>query len=310
MLEKHILGHQNRQNRIIVPTVDTGMMKPKNHFLKWFLVVCMVLLLVIFGVLQFLKNKNLIIHSVRIENVHTVDIEKVQKTVDEYLYSFNTFGIPRGNTVLFNKQKLANHLLDQYASFKHVRITFSDPYEILVTVDEYIPTYLWCNDYAQCLFADSTGYVYQYAGEITKGSFPVFYGGMREAEFEIRNNIFSDKKYQDLFDVLDQVTSDYNSHIQSITGINNESVIVHMDRLYGRSLNYNVTMRMNNMIAPEYFASMLDILKRDTGFQNTLQSGNILSYIDLRYPDKIFYKFASSPQMNVSNSDQDKQVKP
>lgn len=310
MLEKHILGHQNRQNRIIASTVITETVKPKNHFLKWFLVVCMVVLLIVFGIVQFLKSKTLIIHSVQIGGVYSVNTETVKKTIDEYMYSIGTLNILRGNIVLFNKQRLAHHLLDQYASFKNVRVTFSRPYEILVTVDEYTPTYLWCNEYKQCLLSNSEGYLYQYTSEITPGSFPVFYGTLQKNDFELRNNIFSEKKYQDLFSMLDKVTHEHDSHIESITGINYESIIIHMDRLYGHIPSRNVDIRIDSAITYEYLTTMMNILGRDVDFQKSLNNGSVLNYIDLRYPEKIFYKFASSPQINITNTDPNIQVKP
>lgn len=270
----------------------------------------MVTLLCVFGVLQFLKSKSLLVQSIQIQGVNTVDPDTVKSTINQYIYSMNRLGILKGNTVLFNKQRLTNYLLDQYASFKYVRVSFSQPYEILVTVDEYAPAYVWCNEYKQCLLSDNEGYLYRYTSEITRGSFPVFYGALQKTGFELRNNIFSEKKYQDLFIMLDQVMGEHDSHIESITGINYESIIIHMDRLYGHVPSRNIDIRIDTAITYEYLTTMMDILERDIDFQKSLNSGSVLNYIDLRYPEKIFYKFASSPQINIASTDPSIQVKP
>jgi hypothetical protein len=306
MLEKRILGHQNRLVGVNTPVSPSYMSAPEKqkHIIKWFLVVSMVALLGVFGVLQFLKNKKFIIQHVSIQGVRTVDMHTVTDIVDQYFYRPGLLGIPSGNTMLFNKQKLANVLLDNFASFKNVQVAFTQPYEITITVDEYTPTYLWCNQYQQCLFANADGYMYKYSNMFTEGSFPIFYGSLQKPDFELRNTIFSSVEQYTFFKTVDDIIKKHNSNIVATSGINNASIVFHVDRLYGNVLTTYADIRIDNTISGEYFNNMMEILSRDIAFQNALSGGNVLDYIDLRYPEKIFYKFKTRPQIGVTTDTQ------
>lgn len=305
MLEKRILGHQ--QNKVtqishIQPSENITVLKKRenNARFKKIILGSMVLVFIVFFGIQFLKAPNLLIKKINIAGVRTVDPVYVQDFARQYIQKTNIIGVPIGNTLIFNEKKLAASVMDQFASFKSVRVFFSNPYEITISVDEFTPEYLWCDQL--CLMVNHQGYLYQYATDFTPGSFVVFRGGLAHTDYELRNNIFVSDVEKSFFEMLQQVLDENQSRIVSVDNINTDSVFITVDILNSNILENKAQIRVDKKLSKDYFNTILTILNNDKVFKNNLLNHESLDYIDLRYPEKIFYKFSNRPQISVPNA--------
>lgn len=302
MLEKHILGHQNNKQTSFAHNyleVSHNQNK-KNSRLKQVLVVLMVGMLGLFGVFQFFKSPALTVRKTVVSGIRSVSLDLVMSDISTYLQASTKLGFLKGNVFLFNKKAFSNYLLDHYPSFKHVRTEFTSPYQVTVYVQEYSPQYLWCGQ--SCVFADNSGYLYQYANSFTPGSFIIFNGALREDNFEIRNNIFHGEHEKILLDSFLGKLKERGIHVQAVNNINTHDITFLTDTWNNIVLAKNTEIRITSKQDVEYLTSMLDILSHDSEFYNSIIQKNNLSYIDLRYPDKIFYKFNAAPQQTVTAS--------
>jgi hypothetical protein len=301
MLEKHILGHQNRQP--IIPqkfSPEVSGQSGYNGKLKVVTVCIMGLLLFCFICIQILKTPLLKVKDIRIHQIYTISDEKVTQDVKNYLNTPIFFGMTRNNVLFIKPKKIAAYIRDQYPSFKNTRIIFEEPMILDIYVDEYIPEYLWCD--IQCVFADTLGYMYQYTETVSPKSFIVFRGPIQKTGYEIRNNVFLDDQRRDYFNTLKKIFDKQSIYIEQVTGINTHTITVKAYRIGDVFIPHGANIRLDSTQETGYIENMLRLVLENPIFKNTFIGGATLDYIDLRYPDKIFYKFNTAPQQTVTLS--------
>ena len=295
MLEKHILGHQNRP---ITKTekVPLGFSEnsQNNNTIKIFIVITTLILLCFFIVIQIIKLPIFVVKNIRIHQVRTYSTEIITQDINKYLKSQKKFGIFQGNALFLKTQKVSDYLYDQYPSFKNVRTVFGDPMVLDIYVDEYVPKYVWCD--TLCIFSDENGYLYRYTDNLSLRSFITFTGPLEKENYEIRNNIFKDSEKLKYFKSLKNILDTQFIEIDRIENINAEIVTVNIYRIKDVFIQRGASIKIDSTQKIENTEQLLSLVLDNPVFNNTLASGAVLDYIDLRYPGKIFYKFYNTPQ--------------
>lgn len=296
MLEKHILEHQNKQKTIThlgnTVRVETNLKKRIFQIV----ILSMLGVFVLFGIRQLFNTRFFQIHQADVQPVYSVSTEQVQKSIINYLANNNAIGLLRGNSITFSPSRLSAALLDWYPSFKNVRTEFTQSKFITIWIDEYVPKYIWC--YVDCVFADETGYLYQFTQKPEPQGFIVFRGPLKSEKPEIRNNIFYSEEVKKFFLELRDLLEMYHIEIKGIQNINTDSVIIEIQRI-NSIITKSGVIKISKQSGIHYIEQTLPIVLQNNDFRLSLESGFQLDYIDLRYPEKIFYKFNNSPQQAV-----------
>ncbi len=111
------------------------------------------------GVLSY--NERLVINSVRVLGVSTVDSRQVETTFETGLNDGGYHLFSRSNIFLYPRAQLAKKLLTDLPRIKSVNISRESllAQAVTVTVEEREARYVWCN-IEKCFFMDGDGYIF------------------------------------------------------------------------------------------------------------------------------------------------------
>jgi len=258
----------------------------RSRRIKLFFVFLLFILLVLGGIVGFLRKKDFQISEVTISGTKSLDSNIILKTAQEYLNGHYTIIIPKTNTLLLSKSDLIHYILEQIPSIEKASITFKKKNSIEISVDEKKPSYVWCN--TSCYFVDGTGMIYEPSPQFTQGVFITFTGGTVD-ETPIKDHFIPEKQFSDVLKTL-AALAQLDVHVLDINFGDNTTI--HIDSIKGTNLGLETKLILTKDENNQDIFDALSLLMNDKTFTGVLATkGNLLQYIDIRFPDKIYYKF-------------------
>ncbi len=264
---------------------------------KLFFVCLLLVLLILGGIVGFLRKKEFQISKITIIGTQSLDADSILKTAQDYLNGHYAIIIPKTNTLLLSKPELVRYILEQIPSIEKSTVTFKEKNSIEISVTEKKPSYVWCG--TSCYFLDDTGMIYEPSPQFTQGVFITFTGGTVD-ENPIKSHIISEKEFSGTLKILaalDQLAI-------HVVGVNfeNDTTVVHIDSMRGTVLGPKTQLVLTKDEASQNVFNTLSLLMNDKVFTGILATkGNLLQYIDIRFPDKIYYKF-DTPAAQVTTA--------
>lgn len=253
---------------------------------KLFFVFLLFILLVLGGVVGFLRKKEFQISEITVTGTKSLDSNIVIKTAQEYLNGHYAIIIPKTNTLLLSKSDLISHIFEQIPSIEKASVAFKAKNSIEIFVTEKKPSYVWCN--TSCYFVDDSGMIYEESPRFTNGIFVTFLGGQVEGD-PIKKYFVSQEQFatlQKILSAIDQISI----HVVGITI--GENIEIHVDSIRGNILGSTTTIIVTPTESAQTVTDALTLLMNDKSFMgNVAAKGKLLQYIDIRFPDKIYYKF-------------------
>ena len=228
------------------------------------------------------------IHTVTVFGNTTVSEEDIRSFLDERLGGGYLNIVSRANVFLFQPKVVEAGLKSSFAKIQNVEVSRDSFNSIVVTIEERKPFYLWCDEQVadknenQCYFLDIDGYAFAPAPYFSGSVYFEFYKPfsedknpvgtyfLPEAEFKrliaFRNSLREVDIEVRKFKILD--TLDYAFILKEGTDI-----------FFNPKQDFDALF--NNLAAT--FDTEQFIQKRKRGFS--------LEYIDLRFDNKVYYRF-------------------
>ncbi len=262
-----------------------------------------VFFIILITALSFLsKNRNLTIHTITVEGNHVVETQSIIDTVNarmagNYLHLFS-----RSNAALYPNRKIRNELLADFKRLSSVDISLVNLKTIVIKVTERSPAYLWCgldvpstdeqSFKNKCYFLDESGYMFDEAPYFSGNIYFKFYGwpqGSPPDDFSgntflpandfakliyFKNSLVNLKLIPDMF--LVNSDGDYEIYLEDGAGASN----AHPKIIFNKGNDFQKII--NNL------SSALNSAPLVTDFKNKFSS---LLYLDLRYDNKVYFKF-------------------
>lgn len=258
----------------------------RSRRIKLFFVFLLLVLLVVAGIIAFLRKKEFQISHVSVVGTKSLDSQQILDITNKYLSGHYAVIIPKTNTLLLSKGELSQYILDELPSLSRVTISFVEKNSIQVTVNEKKPSYVWCD--TKCYFVDDTGMIYEESPQFTKGIFTTFSGGTIEGD-PIKKYFISDAQFmkmQEILAVLDQLSF-------GVLGVKfGEDIIIYINSINGTTLGTQTSILVTPTEPVSDIKGALSLILNDKTFSgNVLSKGSLLQYIDIRFPEKIYYKF-------------------
>jgi hypothetical protein len=258
-----------------------------------------IFLLVFLAVIAFLaymsRIRRLNIGNVEITGNSLVETLAIENTIKEETSGKYLWLFPKTNIFFYPKNKIKKDLGSQFRRLKDITLTIKNRTTLLVSVNERTGKYIWCGDaptfgasepVEQCYFLDEDGYIFDRAPYFSGEVYFKFYGKAEPGDYFLQNN------FKDLILFRGR-----------LAGMGLKPVMLYADG-NGSNINVKIFLSKGKLLptGPEI------IFKSDSNLDNiaenlktALETEPLLSefknkyssleYIDLRYENKVYYRF-------------------
>lgn len=259
---------------------------------KLFFVFLVLVLVLIGSGVGFLRKKNLQINQVTVTGARSLDPEQVRQSVQSYLNEYYAWVIPKSNALLLSKQQLHAYLLEQVPTLDHVAVIFKDTQHIELVISEKKPSYVWCQE-SLCYFLDAKGIIYERSPDFTEGIYVTFLGmetGFDRLENPINQSFISPEYFSRIISLLGELQT---LGIQPLTVTLADTLTITTSHISGIPVASTTQLIIDPITDNDAIRTTLSLLlTSDPAFKESLVTkGSFLRYIDIRFPDKIYYKF-------------------
>ncbi|MEK7194271.1 MAG: hypothetical protein AAB660_01095 [Patescibacteria group bacterium] len=228
------------------------------------------------GPVFLIRSKNLLISSVSIVGNEVTETSDIQKLVIDKLDGYYLKLFPKSSVALYPKNEIEKSLLESIPRLASANVSLSGTKSIKVEVAERAPFALYCSD--SCFFMDDTGYIYSEAPTFSSGVYTI-YSSKPKLDIPLRTQFFSQN---DLISI-----STFLKNIESL-GFKTKAVTKKDDE-YSATLSAGAELRWRiNQNLEKLFADLNSFMNESKLKISDLER---LLYLDLRFDNKIFYKF-------------------
>jgi len=226
------------------------------------------------------------ITTVSVRGTDVLSKEILEENVREALVG-NYIGLfARTNTLLYPKNEIKASLYEAFPRIKDMDVAREGKNALLISILEYEPYGLWCGvsplgDEETCYFIDRNGYIFAQSPEYSGSIFFKYYGALPLKTSPVRQSFLAPEIFTSI-ETFVRGLSEFGFEASAVFVDENDDYIFLLHDGSEVRLSYvtNVLSMLRNISA------LLDSKEyiRDKGEQNLL-------YIDMRFPQKILYKF-------------------
>ncbi|MHB1330374.1 MAG: cell division protein FtsQ/DivIB [Minisyncoccota bacterium] len=260
--------------------------KKKEKKRKFFLVLYSILfVLFIISPFYALRQDGLLISSVDVRgNEVTGDIE-IKNIVTKNFKGKFLWLIPKSSSLLYPNEKIEKEIMGVIPRIASVSLSLDSANVLGVEIVERKPDSLYCKDVSLyreskgCYFIDKTGLIYSEAPEFAGGVYFVYVSDP-EIEDPIRKQFLTQTEMESLKNFVSSLKN-FSLEPKYIVKKIDEYILV---LTTGTEVRWNAGQNLENLSAD------LGSFIRESEISNT-ELGK-LEYLDLRFENKIFYKFS------------------
>ena len=272
--------------------------KKKRNILRKRIFIFVVLFLVVFATLAFLSHSNrLNIKAIEVSGNVVTDSRVIEDTVSKEITGSYLWFFPKANFLIYPKNDIENKLANEFKILKDISVSLKGVNTLAVNYTEREGKYTWCGDILplsldtteKCYFMDDGGYVFGEAPYFSGDVYLKFYGEEKKDSDTMLGSYYFPDVFQKLLS--------FRNAVKDI-GIKTSSFYVRPDGVVELYLSSNIPFPDKPKIV---FKSDSDVDKITENLQTALSTEPLqtnfnkkfssLVYIDLRYGNKVYYKF-------------------
>lgn len=257
-----------------------------------------VIFLLVFVGIGFLSR----IRQVNISNIEVignkvVDKEDIEEIARENIKGNYFFIFKKSNSLIYPRFKIKKDLEIKLKRLKDIDVSVDNLNTLKITVDEYTGQYLYCGEIIpetrtmdeKCYFIDSTGYIFDEAPFFSGDVYFKFYGKLEKENGVILGNTFYEDNFVEILRLKDSIEK-MNLNLSSIY-INDENEInINLSKL-GISKNNPKIILKKNINYEKEIENLQASITTEPLLGNLKTKYSSLLYIDLRFGNKVYYKF-------------------
>jgi len=219
------------------------------------------------------------IKKISIEGNSSLDQEKIIAEISNYLKDKQFKIFPRDNILILPKEKINRDLLTKFPRIKTVSLNRGFPNALSVVIKERNNEAIFCPEgEGGCFFIDEDGVVFEPASYFSAGVYLSFLDERGEKEaVEINENIISEEQFKKIIDFKNLLAKEDIKILQ---------VILKKERIYQLQTDEGWFILLN-----EKNDAQLTYQNLKTTLDQIKEKRKNLDYIDLRFGNKVFYKF-------------------
>lgn len=282
----------------------------KRALKRWSIGIVCALVVLFIAITIMLNQPFMRIGEIMVTGNETVHTDDITEAVTEAI-SGKTFWVFPHDTVPFIKRSQVRSLIEEYfPRIKTARISIQNFDILTLRVAEHEPEFLWCNELvtdgpSTCYYMDQTSYIFSEAPYFTDNVYLKFTGTHFDlVDGPLRATVFD-------IDAIEQVLELRNLLYEGGVVVNKIAAKeygdyeLYLDTVDGSRLGPESRLIINLATTNTRILEDLQIAFSTEGFREKLETyPERLQYIDLRFSDKIVYRFQTgtpdiSPAVNT-----------
>ncbi len=260
--------------------------------------------LILGGAIYFTHANRYLIKDVTVVGTKAVLPEEVKTKVETSINSSRFFILPKRNIFLYPRNNLKEMLARDFPRLNDIDVHIENK-NLVVTVTEREPAYLWCGQTipttratafaGTCYFVDETGFIFSQAPQFSDAVYPKIYTTLSNGEQSIGQFAMDKEVIVRVATFAREITNAmFKPSAFSVTSEGDVLLLLYRDSDVAPEVRYNPThdpisdaVGFNTAVTSEPLKSKL------------AKSFAVLEYIDVRFPNKVFYKFHDEqPEQN------------
>ena len=256
-----------------------------------FFVLSIIILFVGFVFLSRIKNLN--INNIEISGNKIIENKDIENIVNQNISGYYFWFLPKTNFLFYPNKKIKQDLTDNFKRIKNVSIQNKDFENLQINIEEREAKYIWCGEKLpdeissldnkpennQCSFMDESGYVFDSAPYFSDNVYLKIFGEINKEIFPKIILFIENIKQNKIKPIAMFFKNDGDVEIY----LNSDKILVNAPKIIFKN-NSNFEKILNNL------ETALDTEPLKTNFNKKYAS---LLYIDLRFGNKVYYKFAN-----------------
>lgn len=240
----------------------------------------------IFLLSWFLNQPFIVINNLSVSGNSMVAADDILKTAKNILAD-SYFGLfTKSNIFIYPEKNIRQTLTAVFPAIKNVRGNLKNWQTLQLSVEERAPFALWCQsaDSANCFYLDDNGLIFAGAPIFSDNIFFKFLGGeINASSSPLGKNFLPSGEFRRLNFFLDSLAP------LGLTPATFEVDTVQA-QIYLKSGGRLIIAASADL---SLILENLETILRSDNLKKALARGGIIDYIDLRYGNKVFYKFKS-----------------
>jgi hypothetical protein len=247
----------------------------------------------VFGLFVFISRLDkLNITNIEVSGNKIIDTEAITEIAQSNLSGYYFYFIPKSNFVLYPKNKIEKELTEKFKRIKNISFDLNKSKTLSISLSEREGSYVWCGEVLpspetkvedhNCFFVDNTGYVFDSAPYFSGDVYFKFFG-------KLSDSYFAPELFAKLISLKESLPS------MSLKG---SSLSIKDDGDIELYLSSNLTPPLSPKIV---FKKDFDLEKTVSNLEASVTSDPLktdlknkyasLMYIDLRFGNKVYFKF-------------------
>jgi hypothetical protein len=214
--------------------------------------------------------------------------ETLDETISRFVDAKKKLRITYLHNFTFPRKKITEHLYEKFPRIKNIETTYINNTMIL-SIEEHEPDMVVCQqDSETCFYATKDGYVFDRAF-IESINNDVIYKTYQSLQNDIW--IHDVDTLSTIQSILEIWTND-GLHIQSIVlDENTIDIMYQVSKRNGETLAQPFSIKTSQKQSKEETISLVQKTLEDIEVKRRLDKGDLLEYIDVRFSNKILYRF-------------------
>ena len=272
--------------------------KKKKYFRNKVIIILFIFMILIVGLSLASHIKKINIDSIEISGnkiIDTVDLKDlIQSDLNGHYFGF----FSKTNFLIYPKNKIKNDLITKFKRIKDISIDINNFRTLNISITEREGKYLWCgndlpiadnNSILNCYFLDSQGYIFDQAPYFSGEIYFKFYGTDNSIKNDPAGVYFLPEYFEKIISLKENIEKmGLKPTIFYLE--NSEDADIYLSSPNTLIERPKVTFKLNSDY--EKLAENLEAAIKTEPLKSNLKNKySSLQYIDLRFGNKVYYKF-------------------
>lgn len=251
------------------------------------LVVIVIFVIFLIGLpIYLLRISPFLVSSIIVEGNSVTSYEDVASIVKKNLEGYYMFIFPKSNALLYPKKSITKDLLLNIPRLNNVKVSLINPKSLKIEIEERQPTGLYCLDVKVlsegCYYIDNEGYIYSKAPSFS-GDVYFVYSAEPVIEEPLGKSFLTLEEFKKLPPFINLIKQ-IGVSLHSLTATTNEYYLI---------LTGGGRIIINKQDDLKVVVENLESFLKDHAITTVPNFLEDVSYIDMRFGNKVFYKLKS-----------------
>lgn len=274
------------------PRVEEMKRAKRQKTIKKIIILSVCFLILVAGLVYLSRLQKMKIDNIVISGTEVLDEKEILSMVNSEISGKYLWLFSRANTFIYPKNTISKKLKDKFKIISELEVTHPEIKKIVVTIKERKGEYLWClentEEKSNCYFLNSDGYVFSSAPYFSGNAYFKFIG---DATFDdpIGKQFLSPEKFIALLGLKKSMYL-LKLNPSGVEIMDNGEYQFILNRSSGRKNNPPKIIIPNNFDFEKIVSNLESVVFVDPLKTELAKGFPTLSYIDMRFDNKVFYK--------------------